>query len=147
MTRSLKKGPFVAQHLLNQVEYIIKKNEKKTIITYSRSSTIVPIIIGYTIAVHNGREHYPILITDQIIGHKLGEFSFTRVPCSHIKSDKKFKRLTFLLWDKKHIRLGFDSELINDLVLNGMQKVVSIVFLSAKTTTFVIVFIKTTSTV
>jgi small subunit ribosomal protein S19 len=108
MTRSLKKGPFVAQHLLDQVEYLSKKNEKKTIMTKSRSSTVVPIIIGYTIAVYNGREYLPILITDQIIGHKLGEFSFTRVSCSHVKSDKKFKRLKFLLWGKKHIHLVSD---------------------------------------
>jgi small subunit ribosomal protein S19 len=147
MTRSLKKGPFVAQHLLKQVEYLIKKNEKKTITTYSRSSTVVPIIIGYTIAVHNGSEHYPILITDQIIGHKLGEFSFTRVSCSHVKSDKKFKRLIFLLWDKKHIHLDFDLGSISDLVLNGMQKVVNIVFLLEKTLIFVIVFIKNINTV
>lgn len=97
MTRSLKKGPFVTLHLLDQVEYLIKKNEKKTIITYSRSSTIIPIIIGYTIAIHNGHEYFPVLITDQIIGHKLGEFSLTRIVCSHVKSDKKFKRLKFLL--------------------------------------------------
>ena len=97
MTRSLKKGPFVTRHLLFQIESLIKNNEKKTIITYSRSSTIIPIIIGYTITIHNGHEIIPVLITDQIIGHKLGEFSFTRIPCSHVKQDKKNKRLKFLL--------------------------------------------------
>jgi small subunit ribosomal protein S3 len=125
MTRSLKKGPFVAQHLLNQIEYLIKKNEKKTILTYSRSSTIVPIIIGYTIAVHNGLEHSPILITDQIIGHKLGEFSFTRVSCSHVKSDKKFKRLIFLLWDKKThplgLRLGINQRSSSQWYAKGFE--------------------------
>lgn len=147
MTRSLKKGPFVAHHLLFQIESIIKNNEKKTIVTYSRSSTIVPIIIGYTIAVHNGREIIPTLITDQIIGHKLGEFSFTRVPCSHVKQDKKAKRLKFLLWDKKHILLVFGLELINDLVRNGMQIVAVIVSLLRKITTFVIISTKIINTV
>jgi small subunit ribosomal protein S19 len=147
MTRSLKKGPFVAHHLLFQIESIIKDTEKKTIVTYSRSSTVIPIIIGYTIAVHNGREIIPILITDQIIGHKLGEFSFTRVPCSHVKQDKKAKRLKFLLWDKKRILLVFDLELISDLVRNGMQIVAIIGSLLRKTTIFVNIFIKITNTV
>ena len=92
MIRSLKKGPYVAQYLLNRVEHLTKKNKKKVIITSSRSSIIIPIIIGHTIAIHNGREYYPVLITDQIVGHKLGEFAFTRTFRSHIKTDKKFKR-------------------------------------------------------
>lgn len=100
MTRSLKKGPFVAKYLLDSIENLTKENKKKTIITTSRSSTIVPIIIGYTIAVHNGREYHPILITDQIVGHKLGEFTFTRTFRGHIKSDKKFKRSYFFYGTK-----------------------------------------------
>jgi small subunit ribosomal protein S19 len=66
--------------------------KKKVIITSSRSSIIIPIIIGHTIAVHNGRQYYPVLITEQIVAHKLGEFAFTRTFRGHVKTDKKFKR-------------------------------------------------------
>ena len=92
MPRSLKKGPFVATHLLKKLLTLNEKGQKKIITTWSRSSTIVPIMIGHTIAVHNGREHIPIFITDQMVGHKLGEFSPTRTFRSHIKKDKKSKR-------------------------------------------------------
>lgn len=92
MSRSLKKGPFVAGSLLQKIEHLNKKSEKKVIQTWSRASTIVPIMIGHTIAVHNGREHLPVFITDQMVGHKLGEFSPTRTFRGHIKSDKKARR-------------------------------------------------------
>nr|YP_010020337.1 30S ribosomal protein S19 [Ulva australis]YP_010020400.1 30S ribosomal protein S19 [Ulva fenestrata]QHD45041.1 ribosomal protein S19 [Ulva pertusa]QUB02988.1 ribosomal protein S19 [Ulva sp.]UAV85696.1 ribosomal protein S19 [Ulva prolifera]QOK35256.1 30S ribosomal protein S19 [Ulva australis]QOK35319.1 30S ribosomal protein S19 [Ulva fenestrata] len=92
MSRSLKKGPFVAEHLLKKVQQLNKNNEKKVVETWSRSSTIVPIMIGHTIAVHNGREHIPVFITDQMVGHKLGEFAPTRTFKGHIKKDKKLKR-------------------------------------------------------
>lgn len=92
MSRSLKKGPFVAEHLLKKVQQLNKNNNKKVVQTWSRSSTIVPIMIGHTIAVHNGREHIPIFITDQMVGHKLGEFAPTRTFKGHIKKDKKLKR-------------------------------------------------------
>lgn len=92
MTRSLKKGPFVANHLLKKIGHMNSQGQKKVITTWSRSSTIVPIIIGHTIAVHNGREHIPIFITDQMVGHKLGEFAPTRMFRGHVKSDKKSKR-------------------------------------------------------
>jgi small subunit ribosomal protein S19 len=92
MSRSLKKGPFVANHLLKKIEKLNGKGEKKLVITWSRASTIVPGMIGHTIAVHNGREHIPVFITDQMIGHKLGEFSPTRTFRGHIKKDKKSKR-------------------------------------------------------
>lgn len=92
MTRSLKKGPFVANHLLNKVEILNKKGEKKIILTWSRASTIVPGMIGHTIGVHNGREHIPVFITDLMVGHKLGEFSTSRTFRSHVKSDKKSRR-------------------------------------------------------
>lgn len=92
MSRSLKKGPFVAEHLLKKVQQLNTNNEKKVVETWSRSSTIVPIMIGHTIAVHNGREHIPIFITDQMVGHKLGEFAPTRTFKGHIKKDKKLKR-------------------------------------------------------
>lgn len=92
MSRSLKKGPFVADHLLKKIEYLNSKKEKQVVTTWSRSSTILPIMIGHTIAVHNGREHLPIFITDQMIGHKLGEFSPTRTFRGHAKTDKKSRR-------------------------------------------------------
>lgn len=92
MARSLKKGPFVADHLLKKIETLNAQGEKKVIITWSRASTIVPGMIGHTIAVHNGREHLPIYITDLMVGHKLGEFAPTRTFRGHAKSDKKSRR-------------------------------------------------------
>ena len=92
MSRSLKKGPFVAKHLLKKIQKLNKQKDKKVLQTWSRASTIVPIMIGHTIAVHNGREHIPIFITDQMVGHKLGEFSPTRTFKGHVKKDKKLKR-------------------------------------------------------
>lgn len=84
--------PFVADELLNKIENLNFKKEKKVIQTWSRSSTVVPLMIGHTIAIYNGREHIPIFITDQMIGHKLGEFSPTRTFRGHIKTDKKLSR-------------------------------------------------------
>jgi small subunit ribosomal protein S19 len=92
MARSLKKAPFVADHLLQKVEKLNTQGDKKVIKTWSRSSTIVPVMIGHTIAVHNGREHIPVFITDQMVGHKLGEFAPTRTFRGHVKKDKKSKR-------------------------------------------------------
>nr|YP_010443751.1 ribosomal protein S19 [Vacuolaria virescens]UTE94638.1 ribosomal protein S19 [Vacuolaria virescens] len=92
MTRSLKKGPFVAFHLLKKVEKMNDFNKKETIITWSRASTILPQMLGHTIAIYNGKQHVPIFINEQIIGHKLGEFVSTRNFKTHIKSDKKSKR-------------------------------------------------------
>lgn len=90
MSRSLKKGPFLSNTLLNKIK---KMGTKKAIIfTWSRSSTIVPIMIGYTIAVYNGREHIPLFISEQMIGYKLGEFVQTRTFKGHVKTDKKVKR-------------------------------------------------------
>lgn len=92
MSRSLKKGPFVADHLLKKIESLNAKGQKQVIRTWSRASTIVPIMIGHTIAIHNGKEHFPLFITDQMVGHKLGEFAPTRTYRGHIKSDKKARR-------------------------------------------------------
>ena len=92
MSRSLKKGPFVADHLLKKIEKLNKLGQKKVIVTWSRASTIVPIMISHTIAVYNGREHIPVFVTDQMVGHKLGEFSPTRTFRGHIKKDKKSRR-------------------------------------------------------
>ena len=84
--------PFVADHLLKKIEKLNLRSEKKVIRTWSRSSTIVPVMIGHTIAVYNGREHIPVFITDQMVGHKLGEFSPTRIFRGHIRNDKKLSR-------------------------------------------------------
>ncbi len=92
MPRSLKKGPFVADSLLKKIEKLNLEGQKKVITTWSRSSTIVPIMIGHTIGVHNGKTHFPVFVTDQMVGHKLGEFSPTRTYRGHGKTDKKSKR-------------------------------------------------------
>jgi small subunit ribosomal protein S19 len=92
MPRSLKKGPFVADHLLTKVERLNTSGKKEVIKTWSRASTILPQMIGHTIAVHNGKQHIPVYVTDQMVGHKLGEFSPTRTFRGHAKSDKKAKR-------------------------------------------------------
>jgi small subunit ribosomal protein S19 len=92
MSRSLKKGPFVAYHLLKKIQKMNDTGKKTTITTWSRSSTILPNMIGHTIAVYNGKQHVPIFISDQFVGHKFGEFVSTRTFKSHIKTDKKSKR-------------------------------------------------------
>ena len=93
MSRSLKKSPFVAYHLLKKINQVTSSGKKDaTIITWSRASTILPNMVGLTISVYNGKQHVPIFISDQLVGHKLGEFVSTRNFKSHIKSDKKSKR-------------------------------------------------------
>ncbi|MBE9101439.1 MAG: 30S ribosomal protein S19 [Cyanobacteria bacterium J06638_20] len=92
MARSLKKGPFVADHLMKKIEALNAKNEKQVIKTWSRASTVLPQMIGHTIAVHNGRQHVPVYVTEQMVGHKLGEFAPTRTFRGHAKSDKKARR-------------------------------------------------------
>lgn len=83
MARSLKKGPFIDDHLREKVEGMNARNEKKVIKTWSRRSTILPDMIGHTIAVHNGRKFIPVYVTEQMIGHKLGEFAPTRTFKGH----------------------------------------------------------------
>lgn len=78
MSRSLKKGPFVDEKLLLKVQKAVSQNDKKPIRTWSRSSTIIPEMVGITIAVHNGKEHIPVFLTEEMVGHKLGEFAPTR---------------------------------------------------------------------
>jgi small subunit ribosomal protein S19 len=90
MPRSIKKGPFVDHHLMQKVESAIETNNKRPIKTWSRRSMIMPEMVGLTIAVHNGRQHVPILISDQMIGHKLGEFAATRTFRGH-SGDRKTK--------------------------------------------------------
>ena len=83
MPRSLKKGPFVDDHLLKKVDALNATNEKRVIKTWSRASTIVPQMVGHTISVHNGKAHIPVFVTENMVGHKLGEFSPTRILKSH----------------------------------------------------------------
>ncbi|MEB3182637.1 MAG: 30S ribosomal protein S19 [Nostocaceae cyanobacterium] len=90
MGRSLKKGPFVADHLLKKIERLNANNKKEVIKTWSRASTVLPEMVGHTIAVHNGRQHVPVFVSDQMVGHKLGEFAPTRTFRGH--ADKKAKR-------------------------------------------------------
>ena len=91
MPRSLKKGPFIDLHLLKKVEVSVANNDKRPIKTWSRRSVIFPDMIGLTIAVHHGRQHVPVFITEDMVGHKLGEFSATRTFKGHV-ADKKAKR-------------------------------------------------------
>nr|WP_290667327.1 30S ribosomal protein S19 [Ardenticatena sp.] len=92
MARSLKKGPYVDPKLLRKIEEMNKTGQKRVIKTWSRRSTIFPQMVGHTIAVHNGRQHVPIYITEQMVGHKLGEFVPTRTFRGHDAKDKKSKR-------------------------------------------------------
>ncbi|CAL4325743.1 30S ribosomal protein S19 [Buchnera aphidicola (Protaphis terricola)] len=91
MPRSLKKGPFIDLSLFKKVEKAVKLNDKKPLKTWSRRSTIFPNMVGLTISVHNGRQHIPIFITEEMVGHKLGEFSLTRTYRGHT-ADKKVKK-------------------------------------------------------
>ena len=92
MPRSLKKGPFVDDHLQKKVDSMNAAGEKKVIKTWSRRSMIIPDMVGHTIAVHNGKKHVPVYVTEQMISHKLGEFAPTRYFRGHAGSDKKAKR-------------------------------------------------------
>ena len=91
MGRSLKKGPFISDSLLRKIEMQNSNDDKAVIKTWSRASTILPMMIGHTIAVHNGKSHIPVFITEQMVGHKLGEFARTRTYRGHIR-DKKGTR-------------------------------------------------------
>lgn len=92
MSRSIFKGPYIEFKLLKKIEELNKKNRKETVKTWSRSSTIIPNMIGHTITVYNGRQHFPVFISEQMIGHKLGEFVPTRTFRSHIKNDRRTKK-------------------------------------------------------
>ncbi|MFZ0254243.1 MAG: 30S ribosomal protein S19 [Gammaproteobacteria bacterium] len=91
MPRSVKKGPFVDNHLSKKIDEAHAANSKRPIKTWSRRSMIVPDMVGYTIAVHNGRQHVPVLVTENMVGHKLGEFAPTRTFRSHV-GDRKTRR-------------------------------------------------------
>lgn len=92
MSRSLKKGPFIEESLQKKIEKMNENNEKKVIKTWSRASMIVPSMLGHTIAVHNGKTHVPVYVTEQMVGHKLGEFAPTRFYRGHAGQDKSAKR-------------------------------------------------------
>src|SRR5690242_19465946 len=89
MARSVKKGPFVDDHLIRKVEAARAQNDKRPIKTWSRRSTIVPDFVGLTIAVHNGKQHIPVYVTENMVGHKLGEFAMTRIFKSHSAAGKR----------------------------------------------------------
>ncbi len=91
MPRSLKKGPFIDHHLVRKVDTAVANNDRKPIKTWSRRSMISPSMVGLTIAVHNGRQHVPVLINENMVGHKLGEFALTRSYRGHA-ADKKSKK-------------------------------------------------------
>ncbi|QAX81636.1 30S ribosomal protein S19 [Candidatus Pseudomonas adelgestsugas] len=91
MPRSLKKGPFIDLHLLKKIKVASAKNDRKPVKTWSRRSMILPQMVGLTIAVHNGRQHIPVLVNEDMVGHKLGEFAGTRTCRGHM-ADKKAKR-------------------------------------------------------
>ena len=88
MSRSIKKGPFVAPELIKRVDELNKAGEKKVLKTWSRASTIFPQMVGHTIAVHDGRKHVPVYVTEEMVGHKLGEFAPTRTFRGHKGSEK-----------------------------------------------------------
>ncbi len=92
MPRSLKKGPFIDDHLLKKVDAQNASGSKQVIRTWSRRSTIIPDMIGHTIAVHDGRKHVPVFVSDAMVGHKLGEFAPTRTFKGHIKDDRRARR-------------------------------------------------------
>ncbi|MDD4600525.1 30S ribosomal protein S19 [bioreactor metagenome] len=88
MSRSIKKGPYVHESLLKKIDALNEKSEKKVIKTWSRSSTILPNFVGHTVAVHDGRKHVPVYITEDMVGHKLGEFAPTRTYKGHSGSER-----------------------------------------------------------
>ena len=92
MSRSLYKGPYIEYKLLQRIEKLNNNKSKEIIKTWSRSSTIIPNMVGHTIAVYNGKQHFPVFISDQMVGHKLGEFVPTRNFRSHLKNDRRSKR-------------------------------------------------------
>lgn len=92
MSRSLSKGPFISASLSKKIELLNSTGKKDIVKTWSRSSTILPSMVGHTVAVYNGKQHVPVYVNDQMVGHKLGEFSPTRNFRSHVKSDKKARK-------------------------------------------------------
>ncbi|MDD2686148.1 MAG: 30S ribosomal protein S19 [Gallionella sp.] len=92
MARSIKKGPFVDAHLLKKIETVRATNDKRPVKTWSRRSTVLPEFVGLTIAVHNGKQHIPVYVSENMVGHKLGEFSLTRTFKGHAADKKAAKK-------------------------------------------------------
>ena len=92
MSRSSKKGPWVEERLIQRIEQMNSSGTKQMVKTWSRTSTIFPEMVGHTIAVHDGRKHVPVFVTDSMVGHKLGEFAPTRTYRGHVKDDRKARR-------------------------------------------------------
>jgi len=92
MARSVKKGPFVDGHLIKKIQTAVAAGDKKPIKTWSRRSTVLPDFIGLTVAVHNGKQHIPVYVTENMVGHKLGEFSLTRTFKGHAADKKTMKK-------------------------------------------------------
>ena len=92
MSRSAKKGPFVDERLLRRITAMNQAGQKRMVKTWSRASTIFPEMVGHTIAVHDGRKHVPVFISESMVGHKLGEFALTRTFRGHVKSDRSARR-------------------------------------------------------
>ena len=92
MSRSAKKGPFVDERLLKRITAMNQAGQKRMIKTWSRASTVFPEMVGHTIAVHDGRKHVPVFISESMVGHKLGEFALTRTFRGHVKSDRSARR-------------------------------------------------------
>jgi small subunit ribosomal protein S19 len=92
MSRSSKKGPFVQERLMTRIEAMNSSGEKRMLRTWSRTSTIFPEMVGHTIAVHDGRKHVPVFITEGMVGHKLGEFAPTRTFRGHVRDDRRARR-------------------------------------------------------
>ena len=92
MSRSSKKGPWVEERLIQRIEQMNSSGTKQMVKTWSRASTIFPEFVGHTIAVHDGRKHVPVFVTDSMVGHKLGEFAPTRTYRGHVKDDRKGRR-------------------------------------------------------
>ena len=92
MPRSLKKGPFIDEHLRVKIERLNEAGDKRVVKTWSRRSTVTPEMVGHTIAVHDGRKHVPVFISESMVGHKLGEFAPTRTFRGHVKDDRKARR-------------------------------------------------------
>ena len=92
MSRSLKKGPFVQPRLIERINAMNETGEKRVVKTWSRASTIFPEMVGHTIAVHDGRKHVPVFVSEAMVGHKLGEFALTRTFKGHEKDDRKSRR-------------------------------------------------------
>jgi small subunit ribosomal protein S19 len=92
LSRSAKKGPFVDERLMKRIEKMNAAGQKKMIKTWSRASTVFPDMVGHTIAVHDGRKHVPIFVSESMVGHKLGEFALTRTFRGHIKGDRSARR-------------------------------------------------------